>query len=68
MTNQSRLVDWSLGRFAPPSRFVFTLLDGVLNVLPADIQSAAAVELCKDVSWADQMFSNKLANWDEVTS
>jgi hypothetical protein len=44
------------------------LLDGVLNVLPADIQSAAAVELCKDVSWADQMFSNKLANWDEVTS
>ncbi|CAL1152329.1 unnamed protein product [Cladocopium goreaui] len=30
-------------------RFVFTLLDGVLNVLPADIQSAAAVELCKDV-------------------
>eukprot|EP00435_Cladocopium_sp_Y103_P034584 s2735_g8.t5 len=30
-------------------RFVFTLLDGVLNVLPADIQSAPAVELCKDV-------------------
>jgi len=30
-------------------RFVFTLLDGVLNVLSADIQSTAAVELCKDV-------------------
>ena len=59
------LVSWQV---CATERFVFTLLDGVLNVLPADIQSAAAVELCKDVSWADQMFSNKLANWDEVTS